>query len=99
MLPEKQLSIRSNEAAELVANLAKRTGQSQKEIVIEALRTLDGATASQASAQSKSARLRWERFQLALERFHEEVQEIEARSGEKLTSNHDWMYDDDGLPK
>ncbi len=99
MKPEKQLSIRSNEAADLAAALAARTGQSQKEIVIEALRTLDGHTNSQFSARSKSARLRWERFQLALERFHEEVLEIEAGAGEKLTSNHDWMYDDDGLPK
>lgn len=100
MKPEKQLSIRSTEAAELVAVLAERTGKPQKEVVLEALRLLEkNRSGAGAKPGSSLHRLSWERFELALRRLQAELQEMQDRTGEKLTSEHDAMYDEFGLPR
>lgn len=100
MKQERQLSIRSTEAAELAAALADRTGRPQKEIVLEALRLLEkDRSAADAKPGSSMHRLGWERFELARRRLQEELQEIQKRTGEKFTSDHSWMYDEFGLPK
>lgn len=100
MKQEKQLSIRSTEAAELAAALAERTGKPQKEVVLDALRLLEkDRSAAGARPRSSVHRLSWERFQLSLQRLQEELQEIQERTGEKVTSDHSWMYDELGLPR
>ncbi len=99
MSVEKQLSIRSSEAADLAAAIADRFGRSQKDVVLEALRRLDKeAGALGAAAGSSAHRLSWERYTTSLERLRAEVREIEAKTGEKITSDHDWLYDENGLP-
>jgi hypothetical protein len=99
MKPEKQLSVRSSEAAELAAQLARSTGKPQKQVVVEALRLLhqqQGAGRVQ-SSKAKSAKIA--RFEEALRQLHEEIRRIEEETGEKFSSDHSWMYDENGLPK
>lgn len=99
MAVEKQLSVRSSEAAALASELARKLDRSQKEVVLEGLRLLEEKTEASDPRQRGKADPSWRRFEETLRRFQDEVQRIERETGEKLTSNHDDMYDEFGLPK
>ncbi|MEQ1929665.1 MAG: type II toxin-antitoxin system VapB family antitoxin [Parvularculaceae bacterium] len=92
MKPEKQLSIRSTEAADLAEGLSKSTGRSKKELVEEGLALVRLREESAANrGRSKQQRFAARILELG-RRIREEV-------GPDLTSDHGWMYDEHGLPK
>lgn len=99
MSAEKQLSVRSTEAAKIAAALARDLGRPQKEVVLEALRELQAKHNETKQTKPPRKAASFARFEETLRRVHEEVRRIEAETGEKLTSNHDFLYDEFGLPK
>lgn len=92
MKPEKQLSIRSTEAADLAEALAHETGKSKKDLVREGLMLLKERTAPSVEAELRTRRKFVEALLEAGRRIKEEVDP-------ELTSDHRWMYDERGLPK
>jgi hypothetical protein len=99
MKAEKQLSIRNTEAAELAEELSRATGRAQKQVVLDGLRLLKAAEEASAKIEAAKRAASKARFDEALKRAHEEVARIEAETGRKLTSNHDDLYDEFGLPR
>lgn len=99
MSAEKQLSVRSTEAADIAASLSRDLGKPQKDVIVEALRELKMKLDEAKLVKSRRKAASFTRFEETLQRVHEEVRRIEAQTGEKLTSNHDFLYDEFGLPK
>ena len=92
-MPQRQLNIRSDEAVERAASLARRLGRTATDIVVEALRSYEakvepldelGMTAEQ--------RKRYDVIKAA-------SREISKYKADGATSDHDWLYDENGLPK
>lgn len=91
-MPQRQLNIRSDEAVARAAALAERLGKTTTDVIVEALRVYedqveprgaDGLTAQQRRAYDSI---------LAAAR------EAAKHKPPGLTSNHDWLYDENGLP-
>ena len=83
-----QLNIKSEDAYRLAARLAELTGESLTSVVTRVLRA--------ELAREERARDRDERLQ--------QVRAITADIRSQLkhplpSSNHDWLYDDDGMPR
>lgn len=92
MIQEKQLAIRSTEAADLAETLARQTGKSKKDLVREGLMLLKERTAPSVEADRR------ERSKL-VEALLEAGRRIKEEVGSDVTSDHRWMYDEHGLPK
>ena len=86
-----QLNIKSDEAYRLAAKLAEMTGESLTAAVTEALRQRVEAEQSSRELEVKKSRI------LAI--AAELKAELDKAGGDPLSSNHDWLYDDEtGLP-
>jgi antitoxin VapB len=83
-----QLNIKSEDAYRLASRLAELTGESLTTVVTRALRAeLD---------REERGRDRQER----LRRLRETAADIRRHLRDPLpSSNHDWLYDEDGLPR
>ena len=92
-MPQRQLNIRSDEAAEKATRLAKQLGKTTTEIVVEALRSYEERSAPR-GPQGRSPEH---------QRRFEALQSLSARTAKHLIpgspEGHDWLYDEDGLPK
>jgi hypothetical protein len=96
----RQLNIRSDEAYELAHDRAKRSGKTIAEVVTDALRVYPVPTPthgrdedipvpanfSPEQAQRHRDTLRW-------------IESIQKYKRPGASSNHDWLYDEFGLPK
>jgi antitoxin VapB len=83
-----QLNIKSEHAYRLASRLAELTGQSLTSVVIDALR--------EKLAREERVRDREER----LRRVREIAADIRRHMRHPLpTSDHDWLYDENGLPR
>jgi len=83
-----QLNIKSEDAYRLASQLAELTGQSLTTAVTEALR--------ERLEREQRGRQREDR----LREVREITADIRRLLGEPLpSSNHDWLYEDDGLPR
>lgn len=92
-MPARQLNIRSDEAAERAARLAKALGQTTTRVVEDALR-----------AYEAKARVRDERELTPDQRdAYEALMGLAERARAKLLPDADWddswMHDENGLPK
>ena len=86
-----QLNIKSDEAYRLATRLAELTGESLTTAVTEALRQRVEAEQSSRELEVKKRRI------LAI--AAELKAELDRAGGDPLSSNHDWLYDDEtGLP-
>lgn len=93
MKPEKQLSIRSTEAADLAEALARETGRSKKDLVREGLLLLKERTTSSGETDRKAARRKF------VDALLEAGRRLKEEVDPDATSDHRWMYDEQGLPK
>ncbi len=83
-----QLNIKSEDAYRLASELSELTGESLTAAVTEAVRE---RLARERATRGREARLA---------RIRAIAAEIRAGMGTPLpTSDHGWMYDEDGLPK
>jgi hypothetical protein len=92
-MPQRQLNIRSDEAAERASALAKRLGKTTTEVVVEALRSYEAlAEPRDERGLTPDQRRRSEAIMQAAEEF---------RRHAKPDADWDglWMYDERGLPK
>ena len=92
-MPQRQLNIRSDEAAERASALARRLGKTTTEVVVEALRSYDAsAQPVDELGMTPEKRRRYESIMAAVKR---------ARAHIKPEADWDdsWMYDENGLPK
>lgn len=92
-MAQRQLNIRSNEAAEKAARLAQQFGKTTTEVVVEALRCYEAKMApSDESGWTFEKRRRFDRLMA-----------ISAEARQHLIpgapADHDWLYDENGLPK
>ena len=86
-----QLNIKSDEAYQLASRLAALTGESLTTAVTEALRA---RLAAEEQSREAAAMIRDVRALTAEIRA-----ELDKAGGEPMSSNHDWLYDDQtGLP-
>lgn len=92
-MAQRQLNIRSDEAAERAARLARQTGKTTTEVVILALRAYSAAIAVRDELDlTPSQRADYDAL-LSLAR------ETAGSAPPGLTSDHGWLYDENGLPK
>ena len=89
----KQLNIRSDEAYATAHELAARLGVSTTEVVVSALREY------QSKRRIPSKLVTPEEADANLSALMESVRRNAAKRTAKLSSNHDDLYDDFGLPK
>jgi hypothetical protein len=92
-MPQRQLNIRSDEAAERAGALAKHLGKTTTQVVEEALRNYEqNAIPRDERGLTPEARRRSEGIMAAVER---------ARAHIRPDADWDesWMYDENGLPK
>ena len=86
-----QLNIKSDEAYQLASRLAALTGESLTTAVTEALRA---RLAAEEQSREAAAMIRDVRALTAEIRA-----ELDKAGGEPMSSNHDWLYDEEtGLP-
>ena len=92
-MAQRQLNIRSDEAAERASALAKRLGKTTTEVVVEALRSYD-ASAQPLDELGMTPEKR---------RRYESILEIAREARKHLIpgapEDHDSLYDENGLPK
>lgn len=88
----KQLRIDSAEANELADELARLTGEPVAEAVTRALR--ERIERSRRSGPPAELRTVEERIR-AIEHIREQGRKFREKG---LSSDHDWLYDEDGLP-
>lgn len=92
-MPQRQLNIRSDEAAERAGALAKRLGKTTTEVVLEALRSYDAAAQPiDELGMTPEKRRRYEALMSI-------VQEARAHIKPDADWDDSWMYDENGLPK
>lgn len=92
-MPQRQLNIRSDEAFGRASAIARRLGRTTTEVVNEALRIYE-ATIEPRDELGLSVGQREDYDSLlALAR------ETSTRRLPGMTSDHDWLYDEFGLPK
>ncbi|MBV9079145.1 MAG: type II toxin-antitoxin system VapB family antitoxin [Methylobacteriaceae bacterium] len=90
---ERQLNIRSSEAFDRAASLARRLGTTTTRVVEDALRAYDERTARRDElGLTPEARRRYDALIMA-------VEELEAHIPPGTTFDQAALYDDDGLPK
>jgi antitoxin VapB len=89
---QKQISFRSDEVAEIVGRLARRRGQTAKQVVIDALRR-EEALADQAFRNMSPEKLEDYLFLRNLSAKYK------AMVVPGSTSTHDELFDEDGLPR
>ncbi len=92
-MPQRQLNIRSDEAADRVARLAKALGRTTTRVVEDALREYEQKTLPpDRHVRSPEAQRRYEIIMAAA---------AEARAHLKPDADWDesWMYDENGLPR
>jgi antitoxin VapB len=83
-----QLNIKSEHAYRLASRLSELTGESLTSVVTKALRA---ALAREEHAHDREERLR---------RVREITADIRRHMRQPLpSSNHDWLYDENGLPR
>ncbi len=83
-----QLNIKSEDAYRLASRISELTGESLTSVVI---RALQAELAREEHARDREERLR---------RVREITADIRHHLKHPLpTSNHDWLYDENGLPK
>jgi hypothetical protein len=90
---QRQLNIRSDDAAERAARLARLSGKTTTEVVVEALRTYEvGLTAQCEQGWTEEKRRRFEALQA-----------LSAETARHVIpgapDDHNWLYDESGLPK
>lgn len=81
---EAELNIQSEEVCRMASELAEFTGESVETAVATAIRQC------LERERDKAAKLR---------RLRELAAEIRAHMQEPVSSDHSWLYDEDGLPK
>lgn len=92
-MAQRQLNIRSDEAAATASLLARRLGKTATEVVVEALRAYDETTAPKDElGLTPAARRRYDAIQKATEELRKHVKP-------DMTFDDSWMYDENGLPK
>lgn len=91
-MPQRQLNIRSDDAAERAARLAKQFGKTTTEVVVDALRSYE-TSLSPIDERGWTAEKR--------KRF-EALQALSAETAKHVVpgsrADHDWLYDEHGLP-
>jgi hypothetical protein len=90
---QKQLNIRSTEAHQIAHNLAKRLGKTTTEVVVTALRQLDGRRTI------PSTKVTPEEAEANYRMIMEMVEKTNREHPTDMTSDHDFLYDEHGLPK
>ena len=91
----KQLNVRSNEAYERAHRLAKRMGTTTQDVVVQALRTLEGDHAPDAPVSPEQAIANVAALLDAVRQATWEAHEGVQRS---QRDDDDWLYDENGLP-
>ena len=92
-MPQKQLNIRSDEAARRASLLARQLGKTTTEVVEEALRVYETSIAPRDElGLTPEARKRYDAIMEAARRTHASI--IPG-----TVFDDSWMYDDNGLPK
>jgi hypothetical protein len=92
-MPQRQLNIRSDEAAERAGALAKRLGKTTTEVVVEALRSFEAAVhPSDELGMTPEQRRRYDAIL-------EAAREARKRIKPGAIFDDSWMYDENGLPK
>ncbi len=92
-----QLNIKGDEAYQLASRLTELTGESLTAAVVESLRLRVGAEEQRRSAaQRDEERAAWLAEAMRLARAARD--EFARGDVGTLTSNHDDLYDEDGLP-
>ena len=90
---QRQLNIRSDEAADRAGRLARQLGKTTTEIVVEALRVYEAEAAPRDELGfTPEQREDYEALR-ALSR------ETAKHKPPGFTSDHSWLYDEKGLPK
>lgn len=89
---QRQLNIRSDEAAVRASTLAKRLGKTTTEVVEEALRAYENRVSP---ADDRGLTFEQRRRFEALEALSLETSKHLLADA---PSNHDWLYDENGLP-
>lgn len=90
---QRQLNIRSDEAAERAGALARHLGKSTTEVVVEALRAYEASVAPRDElGLTPDARRRYEAILEAARQARKHI--IPG-----AVFDDSWMYDEDGLPK
>lgn len=92
---QKQLNIRSDEAYETATRLARRLNLPTQEVVLRALRKL----ATESGYEAGELPVEVARENLARLREARSAAWGGGRPPAGLTSDHDWLYDESGLPK
>lgn len=92
-MTQRQLNIRSDEAAETAARLARQLGTTTTDIVVSALRSYEAANA-------RSDQAGWSQEK---RRRYDALRAIAAEARKHLIpgspEDHEWLYDENGLPK
>jgi hypothetical protein len=92
-MPQRQLNIRSDEAAERAGALAKRLGKTTTEVVVEALRSYEAVTEPRDERGfTPEQRRRYDAIMAAAQRAR-------ARIKPDADWDESWMYDENGLPR
>lgn len=91
-MAQRQLNVRSDEAAERATRLGRQLGKTTTEVVVEALRSYEAATLPRDErGLTPEQRKRFDA-----------LMELSARARAHLLpdapDDHDWLYDDNGLP-
>jgi hypothetical protein len=93
-MPQRQLNIRSDEAAERAGVLAKRLGKTTTEVVVEALRSYEQTVATPHDDRGMTPQQR---------RRFDRLMALSAETAKHLIpgspADHDWLYDENGLPR
>ena len=92
-MPQRQLNIRSDEAAQRAAALARRLGKSTTQIVEEALRAYESAASPVDELGFTPEQRR------CYDTITEAAREIRKHVEPGMSFDDSWMYDENGLPK
>ena len=92
-MPQRQLNIRSDEAYRRASGLAERLGKTTTEAVVEALRSYE-ARAAPLDELGFTPEQRDD-----YEALRELARETSRHKPADLSSDHSWLYDENGLPK
>lgn len=92
-MAQRQLNIRSDEAAQIAATLARRLGKTATDVVVEALRAYQSATGLEGEGGLTAEQRQSYDSLRALAR------QTASHAPAGMTSDHDWLYDENGLPR
>lgn len=92
-MPQRQLNVRSDEAAQLAAALAKRLGKTTTQVVEDALRAYENSACPvDERGFTPEQRRRYDAIS-------EAAREIRKHVKPGMSFDDSWMYDENGLPK